>query len=188
MRTITARPFWKKPASSMSALASACSSWSTACKRKPTPRPGRRVRRSRRHHGHARRSARRRCRLDPVRLALCRPQHPAADQQSAALDAGVVERRPRIGDLSDPASRTRSASMANSLQVFRESMIQSRALSAEQDKDRVAKAERAARMEARIVEFETTVRTALDSLSTPRVRCSRPRRPCRRPPTNPARW
>ena len=56
--------------------------------------------------------------------------------------------------------------MADSLQVFRESMIQSRALSAEQDKDRVAKAERASRMEARIVEFETTVRTALDSLQT----------------------
>ena len=65
-----------------------------------------------------------------------------------------------------PTTRTRSASMADSLQVFRESMIQSRALSAEQDKDRIAKAERASRMEARIVEFETTVRTALDSLST----------------------
>jgi methyl-accepting chemotaxis protein len=56
--------------------------------------------------------------------------------------------------------------MADSLQVFRESMIHSRALSAEQDKDRVAKSERASRMEARIVEFETTVRTTLDSLST----------------------
>ena len=56
--------------------------------------------------------------------------------------------------------------MADSLQVFRESMIHSRSLSAEQDKDRVAKSERASRMEARIVEFETTVRTALDSLST----------------------
>jgi methyl-accepting chemotaxis protein len=56
--------------------------------------------------------------------------------------------------------------MADSLQVFRESMIQSRALSSEQDKDRVAKAERANRMEARIVEFESTVRTALDSLQS----------------------
>ena len=55
--------------------------------------------------------------------------------------------------------------MADLLQVFRESMIQSRALSAEQDKDRIAKSERASRMEARIVEFESTVRTALDSLS-----------------------
>jgi methyl-accepting chemotaxis protein len=45
-------------------------------------------------------------------------------------------------------------------------MIQSRALAADQDKDRIAKGERASRMEARIVEFETTVRTALDSLST----------------------
>ena len=58
------------------------------------------------------------------------------------------------------------AAMANSLEVFRESMIEGRALSADQDKDRVAKAERASRMEARIVEFEATVRAALDSLQT----------------------
>jgi methyl-accepting chemotaxis protein len=56
------------------------------------------------------------------------------------------------------------ASMANSLQIFRESMIEARALSSDQDKDRAAKAERASRMEARIVEFEATVRSALDSL------------------------
>ena len=58
------------------------------------------------------------------------------------------------------------AAMADSLHVFRESMIQSRALTTDQDKDRIAKAERASRMEARIVEFETTVRSALDSLQT----------------------
>jgi methyl-accepting chemotaxis protein len=58
------------------------------------------------------------------------------------------------------------ASMANSLHVFRESMIEARALTADQDKDRIVKSERASRMEARIVEFETTVRTALDSLQT----------------------
>ena len=58
------------------------------------------------------------------------------------------------------------ASMADSLQVFRESMVEARALTADQDKDRVAKAERASRMEARIVEFEGTVRTALESLQT----------------------
>jgi methyl-accepting chemotaxis protein len=56
------------------------------------------------------------------------------------------------------------AAMANSLQVFRESMIEARALGADQEKDRIAKAERASRMEARIVEFEATVRAALDSL------------------------
>jgi methyl-accepting chemotaxis protein len=56
------------------------------------------------------------------------------------------------------------AAMANSLQVFRESMIKARALSTGQDKDRLVKAERAARMEARIVEFEAAVRGALDSL------------------------
>jgi methyl-accepting chemotaxis protein len=56
------------------------------------------------------------------------------------------------------------ASMANSLEIFRESMIEARALSTDQDKDRTAKAERASRMESRIVEFEATVRAALDSL------------------------
>jgi methyl-accepting chemotaxis protein len=56
------------------------------------------------------------------------------------------------------------AAMANSLHIFRESMIEARVLSADQDKDRTAKAERASRMEARIVEFEATVRGALDSL------------------------
>jgi methyl-accepting chemotaxis protein len=62
------------------------------------------------------------------------------------------------------SQRDEIASMANSLQIFRESMIETRALSAGQDKDRIAKAERATRMEARIVEFEATVRAALDNL------------------------
>jgi methyl-accepting chemotaxis protein len=56
------------------------------------------------------------------------------------------------------------ASMANALQVFREGMIEARSLSSEQDKDRAAKAERTARIEARISEFEATVRSALDNL------------------------
>lgn len=56
------------------------------------------------------------------------------------------------------------ASMASSLHIFRESMIEARSISADQDSDRAAKAERASRMETRIVEFEATVRTALDSL------------------------
>jgi methyl-accepting chemotaxis protein len=56
------------------------------------------------------------------------------------------------------------ASMASSLQIFRESMIEARSLGTKQDKDRVVKAERASRMEKRIVEFEATVRTALDGL------------------------
>ena len=60
--------------------------------------------------------------------------------------------------------RDEIGAMADSLHVFRESMIQARTMSAEQDKDRIAKAERASRMETRIVEFESTVRSALDSL------------------------
>jgi methyl-accepting chemotaxis protein len=62
------------------------------------------------------------------------------------------------------SQRDEIAAMANSLEIFRESMIEARALSADQDKDRIAKAERASRMEARIVEFEATVRAALDGL------------------------
>jgi methyl-accepting chemotaxis protein len=72
------------------------------------------------------------------------------------------------GDLESEIYRSRQrdeiTAMANSLEIFRESMIEARALGADQDKDRVAKADRAARMEARIVEFETAVRAALDSL------------------------
>jgi methyl-accepting chemotaxis protein len=62
------------------------------------------------------------------------------------------------------SQRDEIAAMANSLQIFRESMIEARALGADQDKDRIAKAERASRMEARIVEFEATVRAALEAL------------------------
>ena len=78
-----------------------------------------------------------------------------------ALSSGDLET-----EIYQSRARDEIAEMANSLLVFRESMIQSRALSAEQDKDRVVKAERASRMEERIVEFEATVRTALDSLQT----------------------
>ena len=47
-------------------------------------------------------------RIDPVRLALCRRQHPAPDPQPAALDAIAVRRRPRIRDLSVEPAATRS--------------------------------------------------------------------------------
>ncbi len=74
------------------------------------------------------------------------------------------------GDLetSIPRSRQRDEinTMADALEVFREKMIQARTLSAHQDRDRAAKAERAARMESRIAEFEMTVRNALSGLQT----------------------
>jgi methyl-accepting chemotaxis protein len=72
------------------------------------------------------------------------------------------------GDLDSEIYHSRQndeiAVMANSLRVFRESMITARALSADQDQDRAAKAERASRMEAQIATFEATVRGALDTL------------------------
>ncbi len=60
--------------------------------------------------------------------------------------------------------RDEIAVMAESLEVFRDNMIQARTLSEEQEKDRVAKAERTARIEARIAEFEATVRAAMAKL------------------------
>jgi methyl-accepting chemotaxis protein len=72
------------------------------------------------------------------------------------------------GDFDTEIFRSRQkdeiAAMSDTLQVFRESMIKARALSADQDKDRAAKAERTSRIEARIAEFEATVRAALDNL------------------------
>ncbi|MEA2863912.1 MAG: hypothetical protein QOC84_1868, partial [Bradyrhizobium sp.] len=67
-------------------------------------------------------------------------------------------------DIYNSSQHDEIAAMASSLRVFRESMIAARALEADQDRDRIVKAERASRVEARIVEFEATVRSALDSL------------------------
>ncbi|MDN5003255.1 methyl-accepting chemotaxis protein [Bradyrhizobium sp. GCM10027634] len=73
------------------------------------------------------------------------------------------------GDLDTEIVRSRQndeiGAMKETLTVFRDSMIEARALASDQDKDRVAKAERAAHMEAKIAEFEGTVRTALDNLA-----------------------
>ena len=81
-----------------------------------------------------------------------------------------VMRRLSEGDLNAEVKRGRQqdeiAVMADSLEVFRDSMIRSRTLSSEQDQDRLAKAERASRIEKQIVSFEDKVRTALDSLMT----------------------
>jgi methyl-accepting chemotaxis protein len=84
---------------------------------------------------------------------------------------GALQRAMQLlsdGDLDTEIHRSKQrdeiAAMGDALEIFRESMIKARALSSEQDKDRAAKAERAARMEARIVAFEAAVRTALDNL------------------------
>ncbi len=73
------------------------------------------------------------------------------------------------GDLDTEIVRSRQndeiGAMKETLTVFRDSMIEARSLASEQDKDRVVKAERAAQMEAKIAEFEGTVRSALDNLA-----------------------
>jgi methyl-accepting chemotaxis protein len=84
---------------------------------------------------------------------------------------GALQRSMQLlsdGDLDTDIHRSKQrdeiAAMGDALEIFRESMIKARGLSTKQDKDRAAKAERAARMEARIVEFEAAVRAALDNL------------------------
>ncbi|WP_369720639.1 methyl-accepting chemotaxis protein [Bradyrhizobium sp. LLZ17] len=73
------------------------------------------------------------------------------------------------GDLDTEIVRSRQndeiGAMKETLTVFRDSMIEARALASEQDKDRVAEAERAAHMEAKIAEFEGAMRSALDNLA-----------------------
>src|SRR5258708_39184473 len=67
------------------------------------------------------------------------------------------------GDLETEVYQSRQrdeiAAMANSLQVFRERMIEARPLSADQEKDRVAKSAHAPPVEARAVGFESTIAT-----------------------------
>lgn len=74
------------------------------------------------------------------------------------------------GDLETQMARSKQQDeitvMADSLEVFRESMINARNMSAEQDRDRIAKNERAARVETRIHDFEGKVRSALEKLQT----------------------
>ncbi|MGO4712553.1 methyl-accepting chemotaxis protein [Bradyrhizobium sp. 2TAF24] len=58
------------------------------------------------------------------------------------------------------------ASMARSLEVFRDGLVRARDMSRDQDKDRESKAARTTRMEQRIAHFEDSVRSALDGLMT----------------------
>ena len=80
----------------------------------------------------------------------------------------VVMGRLSQGDLTAEVARCRQQDeisvMARSLDVFRDSMIRSRDMSGEQERDRVAKTERASRIEGQISRFEDKVRTALGSL------------------------
>ncbi len=74
------------------------------------------------------------------------------------------------GDLETQMARSKQQDeitvMADSLEVFRENMINARNMTAEQDRDRIAKNERAARVETRIHDFEGKVRNALEKLQT----------------------
>jgi methyl-accepting chemotaxis protein len=84
---------------------------------------------------------------------------------------GALQRSMQLlsrGDLDSEIYRSTQqdeiAEMADALRIFRDSMIKARALSADQDKDRIAKAERASRIETRIADFEGAVRSALETL------------------------
>ena len=80
------------------------------------------------------------------------------------------------------------ASMANALTVFRESMIEGRELSAEQDKDRAPRpsAPRAWKPASRNSRPRSAARST--ACRARPIRCRPPRRACRRPPSSPARW
>jgi methyl-accepting chemotaxis protein len=78
-----------------------------------------------------------------------------------ALSAGDL-----AAEIARGGAQDEIATMADSLEVFRDSMIRSRELSAEQDRDRIAKAERGTRIESRIADFEAAVRDALDKLQS----------------------
>jgi methyl-accepting chemotaxis protein len=56
--------------------------------------------------------------------------------------------------------------MASALEVFRDSMINARRLTDDQDNERIAKAQRALRVETRIFDFEVIVRATLEGLQT----------------------
>lgn len=104
-----------------------------------------------------------------------------------------VMRRLSEGDLNAEVKRGRQqdeiAVMADSLEVFRDSMIRSRTLSSEQDQDRLAKAERASRIEKQIVSFEDKVRhRARQPDDLRQCDASDGRRACQHPPNIPARW
>ncbi|MBN9003749.1 MAG: methyl-accepting chemotaxis protein, partial [Rhizobiales bacterium] len=70
------------------------------------------------------------------------------------------------GDLETEIARGRHhdeiAVMADSLEVFRENMIRARTLGADRERDQLGRAEHASRMEARIADFEASVRGALE--------------------------
>ena len=76
-----------------------------------------------------------------------------------ALSAGQLDTAIDRGGRQDEL-----AAMAATLEVFRENMMHARELSEAQEQDRIAKAERTARIEARIAEFEGKVRGALEKL------------------------
>ncbi|PYF02984.1 methyl-accepting chemotaxis protein [Rhodopseudomonas faecalis] len=76
-----------------------------------------------------------------------------------ALSAGQLDTTIDRGGRQDEL-----AAMAATLEVFRENMMHARELSEAQEQDRIAKAERTARIEARIAEFESKVRGALEKL------------------------
>ncbi|UTD26632.1 methyl-accepting chemotaxis protein [Bradyrhizobium sp. WD16] len=82
----------------------------------------------------------------------------------------AVMARLAAGDLGAEVARSRQrdeiAVMADSLEVFRDGLIQARDMSADQDRDREAKAARAARMEEQIARFEHIMRGSLEGLMT----------------------
>jgi methyl-accepting chemotaxis protein len=80
-------------------------------------------------------------------------------QSMQLLSAGDIET-----EIPGSGRQDEIGAMARSLEIFRDSMIKARKMTVEQDRERLAKAERTSRIEKSISEFEGTVRAALDNL------------------------
>jgi len=96
------------------------------------------------------------------------------------------------GDLESEIFRSNQrdevAAMADSLEVFRESMIKARALSADQDKDRMAKPNAPPAWRPGLSNLKQPSAARWMACRNPPIRCRPRRNGCRRPPINPARW
>ncbi len=127
-------------------------------------------------------------RIRAVRLALCRPQHPAPDRQPAALDAASVRRRPRVGDLSFAPARRNRGDGEFAGDFPREHDPGPRAFSRSgQGSHRQGRTRLPHGGPDRRIRNHGACRAGHPCRNQP-IPCRPRRKACRRPPTNPARW
>jgi len=127
-------------------------------------------------------------RLDSVRMARCRRQHPAPDRQPAAFDAAIVRRRSRQRDLSLQPARRDCGDVERPAHFPRKHDRGPRAV--RRTGLRTASPRPNAPGAWRPASSNSKPRSAPRSTicrARP-IPCRRPRKACRQPPTSPARW